>query len=162
MTEKPKEKWMDYIQKFNLPNAKILYLIYYLFGLKQIDSEQKKKLKEFVILENPSIFNAYKKFEKNPNLSELGNEFKKIYNGSINKDYSKSIIHKAFESTFKNVPQNEDDDESNDDDNENSDDKKKKKKKDKDNSVEDSESKTFITKAIGKMKRNNDSSDDDD
>ena len=45
MTEKPKEKWMDDIQKFNLPNAKILYLIYYLFGLKQIDSEQKKKLK---------------------------------------------------------------------------------------------------------------------
>ena len=160
MTEKPKEKWMDDIQKFNLPNAKILYLIYYLFGLKQIDSEQKKKLKEFVILENPSIFNAYKKFEKNPNLSELGNEFKKIYNGSINKDYSKSIIHKAFESTFKNAPQNDDEDDNSNDDN--SEDKKKsKKKKDKENSVEDSESKTFITKAIGKMKRNNDSSDDD-
>ena len=39
----------------------------------------------------------------------------------------KDIIHKAFESTFKNIPQNEDDDESNDDDNENSDDKKKRK-----------------------------------
>jgi hypothetical protein len=65
MSEKSKEKWMEDIQKFNLPNAKILYLIYYLFGLKQLDSEQKKKLKEFVILENPSIFNAYKKFEKN-------------------------------------------------------------------------------------------------
>ena len=38
----------------------------------------------------------------------------------------KDIIHKAFESTFKNIPQNEDDNEINDDDNENSDDKKKK------------------------------------
>ena len=59
-----KEKWTEDIQKFNLPNEKILYLIYYLCGSKQLDSE-KKKIKEFVILENPSIFNAYKKFEKN-------------------------------------------------------------------------------------------------
>ena len=51
----------------------------------------------------------------------------------------KDIIHKAFESTFKNIPQNEDDNEINDDDNENSDDKKK--KKDKDNSLSSSKKK---------------------
>ena len=74
---------------------------------------------------------------------------KKIYNGSINKDYSKSIIHKALESTFINIHANEDNDSNEDDD----DDSDNKKKKEKENSVEDSQSKTFITKAIGKMKK---------
>jgi hypothetical protein len=97
---------------------------------------------------------------KNLKKIELVSEFKKIYNGSINKDYSKSIIHKVLESTFINVHPNDDND-SNEDDVDDSDNKKKKKKKEKENSVKDSESKTFITKAIGKMKRNNDSSSDD-
>ena len=111
--------------------------------------QNKKKLKEFVILDNPSIFNAYKKFDKNLNLSELVSEFKKIYNGSINKDYSKSIIHKALESTFINIHANEDNNSNEDDD----DDSDNKKKKEKENSAEDSQIKTFITKAISKMKK---------
>ena len=64
---------------------------------------------------------------KNLKKIELVSEFKKI-NGRINKDYSKSIIHKVLESTFINVHPNDDND-SNEDDVDDSDNKKKKRKK---------------------------------
>lgn len=167
-----KLNWKDDLPKFNLSFAKMLYMIYYLFDSKQLDPEQKKKLKEFVILENPKMFQAYEVFEKNNSLNDLLANFKKIFNeeiqGNLNKDYSKSIIHKAFESTMKNGAQNQEEEE---DDEDNLAylasptgglmDKKKKKQvlKNPKHKKENSESKTFISRAIVKMKNNSDSDD---
>ena len=51
--------WREDLPKFNLLFAKMLYMIYFLFENKQIDPEMKKKLKEFVIQENPKMFEAF-------------------------------------------------------------------------------------------------------
>ena len=95
--------WKKDLNKFNLLNAKILYLIYYFFNNNHFNNEQKKKLKELVLLKNSDIINSFKKFEKNSNLNDLENDLKIIYEKNI----SKSIIQKAFESSIKNDNENE-------------------------------------------------------
>ena len=121
MSTENKLNWEKDLDKFNLLSAKILYMIYYFFNINHFDNEQKKKLKELVILENSDIINSFKKFEKNSNLNDLEKDFKDIYNNEISvnikKDGIKSIIHKAFESTInaeknkQNIEINDDDDE---------------------------------------------------
>ena len=162
-----KLNWEEDIPKFDLPSKKLLYMIFYLFEQKQLDADQKRKLKQLVIIENPKIFQAYSQFEKIQSPNDLANNLKKLYNeevqGSINKDYSKSIIHKAFESTMINGPKSKEDDDNIDCLNspmggELMDRKKKKQSKaGGKHKKEDSESKTFISRAIGKMKNNSDS-----
>jgi hypothetical protein len=178
MSTENKLNWKKDLDKFNLLNAKILYMIYYFFNINHFNNEQKKKLKELVILENSDIINSFKKFEKNSNLNDLEKDLQNIYDNEISsnikKDIQKSIIHKAFESTInveknkQNVEINDDDDD--DDDEEEDEDKEiellnspmgrelmeRKKKKQKKN-----EKKTFITKALGKMKHNDSESDDE-
>jgi len=170
MATENKLNWKKDLDKFNLLNAKILYMIYYFFNINHFDNEQKKKLKELVILENSDIINSFKKFEKNSNLNDLEEDFQNIYNNvNIKKDGLKSIIHKAFESTI-NVEKNKQNIENNDDDDEDDEENniellnspmgrelmERKKKKQKKN-----EKKTFITNALGKMKHNDSESDDE-
>ena len=162
MATENKLNWKKDLDKFNLLNAKILYMINYFFNINHFDNEQKKKLKELVILENSDIINSFKKFEKNSNLNVLEKDFQKIYDNEISdnikKDGLKSIIHIAVDSI--NEEKNKQNIENNDDDDE--DDKEKnivmerKKKKQKKN-----EKKTFITNALGKMKHNDSESDDE-
>ena len=173
MSTENKLNWKKDLDKFNLLSAKILYMIYYFFNINHFDNEQKKKLKELVILENSDIINSFKKFEKNSNLNDLEKDFKDIYDNEISvnikNDGIKSIIHKAFESTI-NAEKNKQNIEINDDDDEDDEEKniellnspmgrelmerKKKKQKKK-------EKKTFITNALGKMKHNDSESDDE-
>ena len=175
MSTENKLNWKKDLDKFNLLNAKILYMIYYFFNINHFDNEQKKKLKELVILENSDIINSFKKFEKNSNLNDLEKDFQNIYDNEIGvnikkdgKDGLKSIIHKAFESTI-NVDKNKQNIEINDDDEDDEEkniellnspmgselmDRKKKKQK-------KNEKKTFITNALGKMKHNDSESDDE-
>ena len=170
MATENKLNWKKDLDKFNLLNAKILYMINYFFNINHFDNEQKKKLKELVILENSDIINSFKKFEKNSNLNDLEEDFQNIYNNvNIKKDGLKSIIHKAFESTI-NVEKNKQNIENNDDDDEDDEENniellnspmgrelmERKKKKQKKN-----EKKTFITNALGKMKHNDSESDDE-
>ena len=104
-----KVTWQDDLPKFNLPFAKMLYMLYYLSSEKQIDNEQKKKLKELVLVDNKKMLQLYSVFEKNNNLNDLVSGLKKIYTEeTMNKDFSKSIIHKAFESIMKRDRENED------------------------------------------------------
>ena len=163
--------WREDLPKFNLLFAKMLYMIYFLFENKQIDPEMKKKLKEFVIQENPKMFEAFELFEKNESLTDLLSSLKKIYSedvqNNVKQDYSKSIIHKAFESTIKNGTPNQE--ENTDDDiagmcspvNGFMDKKKKSKGKNrkKENSDTDNDTETFISRAMNKMKNNTDSDD---
>ena len=155
MSTENKLNWKKDLDKFNSLNAKILYMINYFFNINHFDNEQKKKLKELVILENSDIINSFKKFEKNSNLNDLEKDFQNIYDNEIGvnikkdgKDGLKSIIHIAFESTQKNKQNIEINDDDEDDE-----EKKKKKKK--------NEKKTFITNALGKMKHNDSESDDE-
>ena len=84
-------------------------MLYYLSSEKQIDNEQKKKLKEIVLVDNKKMLQLYSVFEKNNNLSDFVSGLKKIYTEeTMNKDFSKSIIHKAFESIMKRDRENED------------------------------------------------------
>ena len=113
MSTENKLNWKKDLDKFNLLNAKILYMINYFFNINHFDNEQKKKLKELVILENSDIINSFKKFEKNSNLNDLEKDFQNIYDNEIGvnikkdgKDGLKSIIHKAFESTIEKNKQN--------------------------------------------------------
>ena len=100
MSTENKLNWKKDLDKFNLLNAKILYMINYFFNINHFDNEQKKKLKELVILENSDIINSFKKFEKNSNLNDLEKNFQNIYDNEIGvnikkdgKDGLKSIIH---------------------------------------------------------------------
>jgi len=102
MSTENKLNWKKDLDKFNLLNAKILYMIYYFFNINHFNNEQKKKLKELVILENSDIINSFKKFEKNSNLNDLEKDLQNIYE----KNVLKSIIHIAFESTL-NVEKND-------------------------------------------------------
>ena len=168
MATENKLNWKKDLDKFNLLNAKILYMINYFFNINHFDNEQKKKLKELVILENSDIINSFKKFEKNSNLNVLEKDFQKIYDNEISdnikKDIQKSIIHKAFESTI-NVEKNKQNIENNDDDDEDDEENniellnspmgreliERKKKKQKKNEK----------KKLGKMKHNDSESDDE-
>lgn len=75
--------WQDDIVKFNLPHAKILYMIYFFFRNGQLNFQQKHKLKEYVILENQKIFEKFGEFERSKNENKLLNDIKDIYNEEI-------------------------------------------------------------------------------
>lgn len=157
-----KLNWKEDIPKFNLPFAKILYMIYYFFNTKQLDNDQKKKLKEYVILDNSKIFDAFQGFEKSNSINDLLTDFKKIYKEevqySINRDCSKSILHKAFESTI--VKNTEQEDDPNNIECLNSPmgglmDRKKKKAPKNTNKKDEGQTKTYISRAVKNL--NNDS-----
>jgi hypothetical protein len=71
--------WEEQISKFNLPHAKLLYLIYYLSKSGALDKQQTIKLKEYVILENERIFQILHEFETDHNIDNILEEFKKVY-----------------------------------------------------------------------------------
>jgi hypothetical protein len=71
--------WEEHISKFNLPHAKLLYLIYYLSKTNALDKQQKIKLKEYVVLENEKIFQTLEDFENHHNIENLLEDFKNIY-----------------------------------------------------------------------------------
>jgi hypothetical protein len=82
--------WEDHMSKFNLPHAKLLYLIYYLSKSGALDKQQTIKLKEYVILEDERIFQILTEFETHHDMDALLDEFKKVYEDerkySFNKD----------------------------------------------------------------------------
>lgn len=75
--------WQDDIKKFNLPHAKIMYMIYYFNKKGYLTDKEKLKLKEYVILESDMIFNLIEDFEniQDDQMREefLLTEFKTIY-----------------------------------------------------------------------------------
>jgi hypothetical protein len=84
--------WKEDIMKFNLPHAKILYMIYYFFKSGELSYQQKFKLKgiiilynilEYVILENERIFEILGEFEDSRDEFKLLEDLRKIYNEEI-------------------------------------------------------------------------------
>ena len=74
--------WKEDIKKFNLPHAKIMYMIYYFHKKNDLTDSERLKLKEYVILENNIIFSLFEEFETLVENKEefLLSEFKAIYN----------------------------------------------------------------------------------
>jgi hypothetical protein len=67
------------LPKFNSPHAKLLYMIYYFHKNEDLSSNQRAKLKEYVILEEEEIFDILDRYENNKNEKMLLREFQKIY-----------------------------------------------------------------------------------
>ena len=76
--------WKEDIKKFNLPHAKIMYMIYYFHKKNDLTDSERLKLKEYVILESNIIFTLFEDFESLENDDDkedfLISEFKAIYN----------------------------------------------------------------------------------
>jgi hypothetical protein len=70
--------WDDHIIKFNLPHARLLYLIYFLSKSNMLEKQQTIKLKEYVILENENIFKLLVTFEQHRSIELLVTDFKRI------------------------------------------------------------------------------------
>ena len=87
-----KEKWSDNLNKFKIPEARLLYMIYYLFKTERINYSDKLKLKELAIIENEEINKKYADFEKSKNIGKLQIDLKKL----LHKDSDKSQEIKSF------------------------------------------------------------------
>jgi hypothetical protein len=71
------------LQKFKVPHAKLLYMIFYFFKQGDLDYEQKLKLKEYVILDNQRIFIVLDEFERDQNINKMLEQLQKIYDDEI-------------------------------------------------------------------------------
>lgn len=74
-----KLNWREDLKKFHQRHAKILYMIYHLYTIGHLNLEEKKKLKEYVILENQKIFDVFSTFEESLDLDNLLEDVKEIY-----------------------------------------------------------------------------------
>lgn len=95
--------WQDDIRKFNLPHAKIMYMIYYFNKKGYLTDKEKLKLKEYVILESDVLFNMIDDFDniQDEKMKEefLLSEFKSIY-----KEEQKYLKKKSGYITQLNTP----------------------------------------------------------
>lgn len=73
------KNWKEELAKFKIPQARLLYMIFYLFKANEINYQQKYKLKELVMLEDNGLNNCYNNFEKDKNLNKLIIDLKTIY-----------------------------------------------------------------------------------
>ena len=77
--------WQEDIKKFNLPHAKIMYMIYYFNKKNFLNDKEKLKLKEYVILEDETVFKIMDDFENLESDEDqtkeefLLSQFKQIY-----------------------------------------------------------------------------------
>jgi hypothetical protein len=70
--------WEEQIAKFNLPHAKLLYLIYHFSKNNLIDKQQTIKLKEYVILESEVVFRLLMEFQRSKDIDYLLAQFKEL------------------------------------------------------------------------------------
>lgn len=70
--------WKSTLSLLKLPQARILYLIYYLFGAGELDYLQKYRLKQLVVLEEKIIYEAYNTYERTKSINKLLIDFRKI------------------------------------------------------------------------------------
>ena len=73
-----KNEWIDNLSKLKNDFSQILYLIYYLHNIKEINKDQKILLKNLVILNKYSIFNLLKNLKETKNIKQFSNSIKKL------------------------------------------------------------------------------------
>ena len=71
-------EWFETISKLNNDFSKILYIIYYLYNINEINKGQKMLLKNLVLMNEKSIFNLLEILKENKNIKEFSKSIKKI------------------------------------------------------------------------------------
>ena len=80
-----KNDWNANISKLKNESSQILYLIYYLYDINEINKDQKLFLKNLVLLKNDSIFISLKNLKKTKNIQNFLISMKKLFaDDSIN------------------------------------------------------------------------------
>ena len=80
-----KNDWNANISKLKNESSQILYLIYYLYDINEINKDQKLFLKNLVLLKNDSIFISLKNLKKTKNINNFLISMKKLFtDDSIN------------------------------------------------------------------------------
>ncbi len=80
------KNWKDDLAKFKIPQARLLYMIFYLFKANELNYQQKYRLKQLVMLSDQKLTQVYNNFEKTKNLNKLLIDFRKIYNEDESKN----------------------------------------------------------------------------
>ena len=71
-------EWVDNLSKLKNDFSQILYLIYYLYDINEINKEQKLLLKNLVILNKNSIFNLLNNLKETKNIKQFSISIKKL------------------------------------------------------------------------------------
>ena len=71
-------EWLENISKLKNDFSKILYIIYYLHNINEINKAQKILLKNLVLMNEESIFKLLKKLNETKNLKEFSKSIKTI------------------------------------------------------------------------------------
>ena len=80
-----KNDWNANISKLKNESSQILYLIYYLYDINEINKDQKLFLKNLVLVKNDSIFISLKNLKKTKNINNFLISMKKLFtDDSIN------------------------------------------------------------------------------
>ena len=79
LTEKYTKDWKIELAKFKIPQARLLYIIFYLYKTNEINFVQKYRLKELIVLEDEILSKSFQNFEKLLNITKFTNELKIIY-----------------------------------------------------------------------------------
>lgn len=72
------EDWKDYLPKLTTDSAKLLYLLYYLYTINEINVSQKRYLKQLVLYNNDSIISLLKTLSKTENLTNFISSIKSL------------------------------------------------------------------------------------
>ena len=73
-----KNEWIEIISKLKNEFSQILYLIYYLYNINQINKDQKLFLKNLVLLNTSSIFILLNNLKKTKNINDFSISIKKL------------------------------------------------------------------------------------
>lgn len=78
------DEWKNDLPKLLTDQAKLLYLLYYLYQHNEIDEGQKKYLKKLVFYNNASIISPLKTLSKTENLQNFISSIKVLLNNNRN------------------------------------------------------------------------------
>ena len=73
-----KKQWLNDISKLKNDFSQILYLIYYLYDMKEINKEQKLLLKNLLLLNKDSIFKSLQNLKLTHNIKDFSKSIKKL------------------------------------------------------------------------------------
>ena len=73
-----KKQWLNDISKLKNDFSQILYLIYYLYDINEINKEQKLLLKNLLLLNKDSIFKSLQNLKLTHNIKDFSKSIKKL------------------------------------------------------------------------------------
>ena len=89
-----KKQWLNDISKLKNDFSQILYLIYYLYDMNEINKEQKLLLKNLLLLNKDSIFKSLQNLKLTHNIKDFSKSIKKLIT-------QKNINNIQIEQTFR-------------------------------------------------------------